>query len=114
MLLKKNKKIRSTNYYELRIYGMDKISKTRTIGNEWEDQKIQRRKYLLVRRIKLAKQFLWTNIKPEWIVLLILPFPPLELRPMIELNEIELITSNPDELYQRIIYWSNNLINFLA
>jgi hypothetical protein len=33
---------------------------------------------------------------------------------MIELNEIELITSNPDELYQRIIYWSNNLINFLA
>jgi DNA-directed RNA polymerase subunit beta' len=33
---------------------------------------------------------------------------------MIELNEGELITSDLNELYRRVIDWSNNLIDFLA
>ena len=36
--------------------------------NEWEDQKVARRKKILVRRIVLAKHFLRTNIEPEWMV----------------------------------------------
>ncbi|NP_904222.1 RNA polymerase beta' subunit (chloroplast) [Physcomitrella patens] len=86
----------------------------KSTGNEWEDRKIQRRKDLLVRRIKLAKQFLQTNIKPEWMVLSLLPVLPPELRPMIELGEGELITSDLNELYRRVIYRNNTLIDFLA
>lgn len=84
----------------------------KSTGNEWEDRKIQRKKDLLVRRIKLAKQFLQTNIKPEWMVLSLLPVLPPELRPMIELGEGELITSDLNELYRRVIYRNNTLIDF--
>lgn len=83
-------------------------------GNDWEDKKIQRRKDLLVRRIKLAKHFIRTNIKPEWMVLSSLPVLPPELRPMIELGEGELITSDLNELYRRVIYRNNTLLDFLA
>nr|UGN11263.1 RNA polymerase beta' subunit [Pterobryopsis orientalis] len=86
----------------------------KSTGNEWEDRKIQRRKDLLVRRIKLAKQFLQTDIKPEWMVLSFLPVLPPELRPMIELGEGELITSDLNELYRRVIYRNNTLIDFSA
>lgn len=86
----------------------------KSTGNEWEDRKIQRRKDLLVRRIKLAKQFLQTNIKPEWMVLSFLPVLSPELRPMIELGEGELITSDLNELYRRVIYRNNTLIDFSA
>nr|YP_010613854.1 RNA polymerase beta' subunit [Andreaea regularis]WAS08599.1 RNA polymerase beta' subunit [Andreaea regularis] len=91
-----------------------KLAEQKSTGNEWEDRKIQRRKDLFVRRIKLAKQFLQTDIKPEWMVLCLLPVLPPELRPMIELGEGELITSDPNEPYRRVIYRNNTLIDFLA
>lgn len=86
----------------------------KSTGNNWEDQKIQRKKDLLVRRIKLTKQFIQTKIKPEWMVLSLLPVLPPELRPMIELGEGELITSDLNELYRRVIYRNNTLIDFSA
>ena len=86
----------------------------RSTGNDWEDRKIQRRKDLLIRRIDLAKYFIQTNIKPEWMILSILPVLPPELRPMIELGEGELITSDLNELYRRVIYRNNTLLDFLA
>lgn len=91
-----------------------KLVEQKSTGNEWEDRKIQRRKDLLIRRIKLTKQFLQTNIKPEWMVLSLLPVLPPELRPMIELGEGELITSDLNELYRRVIYRNNTLIDFYA
>nr|BDW46122.1 RNA polymerase subunit beta' [Marchantia emarginata subsp. cuneiloba] len=90
------------------------FAEQKSTGNEWEDRKIQRRKDLLVRRIKLAKHFIQTNIKPEWMVLSLLPVLPPELRPMIELGEGELITSDLNELYRRVIYRNNTLLDFLA
>jgi DNA-directed RNA polymerase subunit beta' len=90
------------------------FAEQKSTGNHWEDRKIQRRKDLLIRRIKLAKHFIQTNIKPEWMVLSVLPVLPPELRPMIELGEGELITSDLNELYRRIIYRNNTLLDFLA
>ncbi len=90
------------------------FAEQKSTGNNWEDRKIQRRKDLLIRRIKLAKHFIQTNIKPEWMVLSVLPVLPPELRPMIELGEGELITSDLNELYRRIIYRNNTLLDFLA
>lgn len=88
------------------------LAKQGSTRNEWEDQAIQRRKDLLVRRMRLAKNFLRTNIRPEWMVLDILPVLPPEPRPIIELSEGELITSDFNELYRKIIYRNNTLIDF--
>nr|AVM83101.1 RNA polymerase beta subunit [Adenocalymma calcareum] len=83
-------------------------------GNEWEDRKVRRRKDFLVRRMELAKHFLRTNIEPEWMVLCLLPVLPPELRPIIEIDGVKLMTSHITELYRRVIYRNNILTDLLT
>nr|YP_009742432.1 RNA polymerase beta' subunit [Blepharis ciliaris]QID90641.1 RNA polymerase beta' subunit [Blepharis ciliaris] len=83
-------------------------------GNEWEDRKVGRRKDFLVRRMELAKHFLRTNIEPEWMVLCLLPVLPPELRPIIQIDGGKLMSSDINELYRRVIYRNNTLIDLLT
>ena len=83
-------------------------------GNEWEDRKVGRRKDFLVRRVELAKHFIRTNIKPEWMVLCLLPVLPPELRPIIQIDGGKLMSSDINELYRRVIYRNNTLIDLLT
>nr|YP_009547635.1 RNA polymerase beta' subunit [Antrophyum semicostatum]AYW16238.1 RNA polymerase beta' subunit [Antrophyum semicostatum] len=94
-------------YFEWQV-----LAKQKSFGIEWEDRTIRRRKDLLIRRIRLAKDFLRTNMKPEWMVLNLIPVLPPELRPIVELYEGELITSDLNELYRKIIYRNNTLSEF--
>nr|YP_009406385.1 RNA polymerase beta' subunit [Lobelia urens]ASA38817.1 RNA polymerase beta' subunit [Lobelia urens] len=83
-------------------------------GNEWEDRKVRRRKDILVRRMGLAKHFLRTNIEPEWMVLCLLPVLPPELRPIIQIDGGKLMSSDINELYRRVIYRNNTLLDLLT
>nr|YP_009422389.1 RNA polymerase beta' subunit [Burmeistera sodiroana]YP_009422476.1 RNA polymerase beta' subunit [Burmeistera smaragdi]YP_009423085.1 RNA polymerase beta' subunit [Burmeistera loejtnantii]AQS80730.1 RNA polymerase beta' subunit [Burmeistera sodiroana]AQS80817.1 RNA polymerase beta' subunit [Burmeistera smaragdi]AQS81426.1 RNA polymerase beta' subunit [Burmeistera loejtnantii] len=83
-------------------------------GNEWEDRKVRRRKDLLVRRMGLVKHFLRTNIEPEWMVLCLLPVLPPELRPIIQIDGGKLMSSDINELYRRVIYRNNTLLDLLT
>nr|YP_009339425.1 RNA polymerase beta' subunit [Delissea rhytidosperma]APQ38818.1 RNA polymerase beta' subunit [Delissea rhytidosperma] len=83
-------------------------------GNEWEDRKVRRRKDLLVRRMGLAKHFLRTNIDPEWMVLCLLPVLPPELRPIIQIDGGKLMSSDINELYRRVIYRNNTLLDLVT
>nr|YP_010284476.1 RNA polymerase beta' subunit [Caryocar glabrum]UKQ56217.1 RNA polymerase beta' subunit [Caryocar glabrum] len=83
-------------------------------GNEWEDRKVGRRKDFLVRRVELAKHFIRTNIEPEWMVLCLLPVLPPELRPIIQIDGGKLMSSDINELYRRVIYRNNTLIDLLT
>nr|YP_009512183.1 RNA polymerase beta [Stylosanthes hamata]AXJ91606.1 RNA polymerase beta [Stylosanthes hamata] len=82
--------------------------------NEWEARKVGRRKNFLVRRIELAKHFIRTNINPEWMVLCLLPVLPPELRPIIQIDGGKLMSSDINELYRRVIYRNNTLIDLLT
>nr|YP_009138791.1 RNA polymerase beta [Lathyrus palustris]AIK21159.1 RNA polymerase beta [Lathyrus palustris] len=82
--------------------------------DKWEDRKVGRRKNFLVRRMELAKHFLRTNIEPEWMVLCLLPVLPPELRPIIQIDGGKLMSSDINELYRRIIYRNNTLIDLLT
>nr|YP_010743335.1 RNA polymerase beta' subunit [Acalypha australis]WES82198.1 RNA polymerase beta' subunit [Acalypha australis] len=82
-------------------------------GNEWEDRKVGRRKDFLVRRVELAKHFIRTNIEPEWMVLCLLPVLPPELRPIIQIDGGKLMSSDINELYRRVIYRNNTLVDLL-
>nr|QEZ90634.1 RNA polymerase beta' subunit [Eurycoma longifolia] len=90
------------------------LGEERPTGNEWEDQKIGRRRDFLVRRIELAKHFLRTNIEPEWMVLCLLPVLPPELRPIIQIDGGKLMSSDINELYRRVIYRNNTLTDLLT
>nr|YP_009404774.1 RNA polymerase beta' subunit [Lobelia kauaensis]ASA36759.1 RNA polymerase beta' subunit [Lobelia kauaensis] len=83
-------------------------------GNEWDDRKVRQRKDLLVRRMGLAKHFLRTNIEPEWMVLCLLPVLPPELRPIIQIDGGKLMSSDINELYRRVIYRNNTLLDLLT
>nr|UXW65119.1 RNA polymerase beta' subunit [Cymbidium mannii] len=105
---------------DLRIITENSLVEWKELGdeesaeNEWEDQKIRRRKYFLVRRIELAKHFLRTNVDPEWMVLCLLPVIPPELRPIIQIDGGKLMSSDINELYRRVIYRNNTLTDLLA
>nr|YP_009435743.1 RNA polymerase beta' subunit [Monopsis alba]ATG25745.1 RNA polymerase beta' subunit [Monopsis alba] len=82
--------------------------------NEWDDRKVRRIKDFLVRRMGLAKHFIRTNIEPEWMVLCLLPVLPPELRPIIQLDGGKLMSSDINELYRRVIYRNNTLLDLLT
>nr|YP_009827148.1 RNA polymerase beta' subunit [Podocarpus neriifolius]QIU83682.1 RNA polymerase beta' subunit [Podocarpus neriifolius]WDR39258.1 RNA polymerase beta' subunit [Podocarpus macrophyllus] len=81
---------------------------------DWEEYMIRRRKDFLVRRMKLTKHFIQTNIQPEWMVLCLLPVLPPEPRPMFQLDEGDIITSDINELYRKLILRNRILTKFLA
>ena len=83
-------------------------------GNEWEDRKVGRRRDFLVRRMELAKHFIQTNIKPEWMVLCLLPVLPPGLRPFVQIKGGKLMSSDINELYRRVIYRNNILTDLLT
>nr|QNM40103.1 RNA polymerase beta' subunit [Passiflora contracta] len=83
-------------------------------GNKWEDRKVRRRKDFLVRRVKLAKHFIQTNIEPEWMVLCLLPVLPPELRPIIQIDGGKLMSSDINELYKRVIRRNKTLTDLLT
>lgn len=89
------------------------LTKKKPTGDIWENLLIKRKKDFLVRRLKLIKFFIQTKTNPDWMVLSILPVLPPELRPMIRLNDGEIISSDINELYRRIIFRNNCLIDFL-
>ncbi|KAG5595818.1 hypothetical protein H5410_037050 [Solanum commersonii] len=84
------------------------------IGNEWEDQKVGRRKDFLVRHVELAKHFIRTNIEQELIVLCLLPVLPPKLRMIIQIDGGKLMSLDINELYRRVIYRNNILTDLLT
>lgn len=63
----------------------------------------------LLHRLKLVKALLRANIRPEWMVLTVLPILPPELRPMVALDGGRYATADLNDLYRRIINRNNRL-----
>nr|YP_001876573.1 RNA polymerase beta' subunit [Welwitschia mirabilis]B2Y1V6.1 RecName: Full=DNA-directed RNA polymerase subunit beta'; AltName: Full=PEP; AltName: Full=Plastid-encoded RNA polymerase subunit beta'; Short=RNA polymerase subunit beta' [Welwitschia mirabilis]ABY26786.1 RNA polymerase beta [Welwitschia mirabilis]AMA21021.1 RpoC1 [Welwitschia mirabilis] len=74
-----------------------------------EKNKIQKRKNFLVRRIKFVKYLIQAKIKPEWMVLCLLPVLPPELRPIFVLGEQIIAESDLNKLYQKVLIRNKNL-----
>jgi DNA-directed RNA polymerase subunit beta' len=57
----------------------------------------------IVKRMKLAGSLLRSDIKPEWMVLTVIPVIPPDLRPMVQLDGGRFATSDLNDLYRRVI-----------
>lgn len=66
----------------------------------------------LINRSKLIENFLTKNIKPEWMVLTVLPVLPPDLRPLVVIEGGKFASSDLNELYRRIIHRNNRLRKF--
>ena len=61
------------------------------------------KKFFFIRLMQLAKQFIQTNVEPEWMVLCLLPVLPPELRPIVYRSGDKVVTSYINELYKRVV-----------
>lgn len=62
-----------------------------------------------VKRIKLIKNLLKNDIRPEWMILTLIPVIPPDLRPMVPLDGGRFATSDLNDLYRRVINRNNRL-----
>lgn len=79
-----------------------------TLEKDLEDV-IDSKKDKLVRRLKLLKSLRANNIRPEWMVMTVLPVLPPDLRPMVALDGGRFATSDLNDLYRRVINRNNRL-----
>ena len=62
-----------------------------------------------IRRLKLLKSLQSVGLRPEWMVLTMLPVIPPDLRPMVQLDGGRFATSDLNDLYRRVINRNNRL-----
>jgi DNA-directed RNA polymerase subunit beta' len=67
------------------------------------------KKLKLVKRLKVARAFIRSKNRPEWMILNVLPVLPPELRPMVELEGGRFASSDLNDLYRRVINRNNRL-----
>ncbi len=67
----------------------------------------------IAKRLKVLEAFQKSGIKPEWMILQILPVLPPELRPLVPLDGGRFATSDLNDLYRRVINRNNRLRRLL-
>jgi DNA-directed RNA polymerase subunit beta' len=67
----------------------------------------------LAKRLKVLEGFQKSGIKPEWMVMEVLPVLPPELRPLVPLDGGRFATSDLNDLYRRVINRNNRLKRLL-
>jgi len=72
----------------------------------------QRRKKA-TKRLKVTEAFRKSNNRPEWMVVVVLPVLPPDLRPMVQLDGGRFATSDLNDLYRRVINRNNRLKRLL-
>jgi DNA-directed RNA polymerase subunit beta' len=89
----------------------------RKLGHDLEHQldttKSKQIKKKVAKRLKIAKGFLHGKMRPEWLILEVLPVIPPDLRPLVPLEGGRFATSDLNDLYRRVINRNNRLKNLL-
>ncbi len=65
------------------------------------------------KRLKVLEAFMQSGIKPQWMVMEVLPVLPPELRPLVPLDGGRFATSDLNDLYRRVINRNNRLRRLL-
>ncbi|WP_148714535.1 DNA-directed RNA polymerase subunit beta' [Chitinolyticbacter meiyuanensis] len=67
----------------------------------------------IAKRLKVLEAFQKSGIKPEWMIMDVLPVLPPELRPLVPLDGGRFATSDLNDLYRRVINRNNRLKRLL-
>jgi len=72
-----------------------------------EASSIKKQKF--IKKLKIADAFLRSDIRPEWMILEVLPVLPPTLRPLVALEGGRFATADFNDLYRRVITRNNRL-----
>lgn len=64
---------------------------------------------LLIRRLRFIEKLKKSQVEPKWMILLNLPVLPPDLRPIIEVQNGQLATSDLNNLYKTVLYRNNRI-----
>lgn len=77
------------------------------------DKNLPAKQKKITRRLKLLKSLQAVGLRPEWMILNVLPVIPPDLRPMVQLDGGRFATSDLNDLYRRVINRNNRLKRLL-
>ncbi len=79
------------------------------LGATSSDTKIKK----IAKRLKVLEAFQRSGVRPDWMILEVLPVLPPELRPLVPLDGGRFATSDLNDLYRRVINRNNRLKRLL-
>jgi DNA-directed RNA polymerase subunit beta' len=85
------------------------LEETIKLLEESLDKAVGAKKDRLMRRLKLLRSLYKNHIRPEWMILQVIPVIPPDLRPMVALDGGRFATSDLNDLYRRVINRNNRL-----
>ena len=88
-------------------------SKSKQLRAELEATSSETKIKKYAKRLKMLEAFNASGIKPEWMVMTVLPVLPPELRPLVPLDGGRFATSDLNDLYRRVINRNNRLKRLL-
>ena len=98
--------------YEI-LSSLDLDNEIVKLNEESEATSSETKKKKILKRMKVIEGFKKSNIKPEWMILKVLPVIPPELRPLVPLEGGRFATSDLNDLYRRVINRNNRLKRLL-
>ncbi len=93
------------------LEGLDLDIEIEKLRNDLTGSEIKIKKN--AKRLKLMEAFKKSGIKPEWMVLSVLPVLPPDLRPLVPLDGGRFATSDLNDLYRRVINRNSRLRRLL-
>jgi DNA-directed RNA polymerase subunit beta' len=87
-----------------------KVEELQVAMTETRSKQIRKK---LAKRIKLFQGFAASKSRPDWMILVVLPVIPPDLRPLVPLEGGRFATSDLNDLYRRVINRNNRLKNLL-
>ncbi|MDH4216897.1 MAG: DNA-directed RNA polymerase subunit beta', partial [Gallionella sp.] len=95
------------------LAGLDVTSEIETIRADLAATGSETKIKKYAKRLKVLEAFNASGIKPQWMVLTVLPVLPPELRPLVPLDGGRFATSDLNDLYRRVINRNNRLRRLL-
>ncbi|MFQ5660539.1 MAG: DNA-directed RNA polymerase subunit beta' [Gammaproteobacteria bacterium] len=95
------------------LCAIDVEAETAALRGQIPETKSETKLKKLTKRLKLMEAFQRSGNRPEWMVMLVLPILPPELRPLVPLDGGRFATSDLNDLYRRVINRNNRLKRLL-
>lgn len=91
------------------LEAIDLEKEVKAIEKELEHTKDASRERRLLKRLKIFKSMISAEMRPEWLIMTVLPVLPPDLRPMVALDGGRYATSDLNDFYRRVINRNNRL-----
>jgi DNA-directed RNA polymerase subunit beta' len=95
------------------LRSLDLNGQIETLRKEMEATSSDTKLKKIAKRLKVLEGFQKSGIKPDWMIMEVLPVLPPELRPLVPLDGGRFATSDLNDLYRRVINRNNRLKRLL-